>query len=91
VRGAHNLRPCDDDLPLIALVDDLYEDIHLKALEQTGILYKIMSWYNVIGIAYSNVARHAMLAHHANSFYSNPLFGLTLEMQLGIRFHIDMA
>jgi hypothetical protein len=73
------------------LVDDLYGDVQLRAIEQTGSLYKVASWHNVMAIAYSNAARHAAVAGQANRSHANPLFGSPPEMHLGMGFHIAAA
>jgi hypothetical protein len=91
VRSAHKLRPCDDDLPLIVLADDLFGDLQLKALEQTGFVYKTSSWYNLMSIAYSNVARHASVANWHGSHHVDPMFGSNFGIHLGTGFHIAMA
>jgi hypothetical protein len=91
VKSAHKLRPCDDDLPLIVLADDLYGDVQLEALEQTGFLYKTASWYNLMGIMYSNVGRHASVAHWNGSHHVDPMFGSKFDVHLGTGFHIAMA
>lgn len=100
VRAAHQLRPCDNDWPLVILVDELFGgdkgiDLQDVALEQTGHLYKIASWYNVMAIVYSNVARHQATMFHVNDTYHpvNPLFGSSFNnrVHLGMGFHMGMA
>jgi hypothetical protein len=87
----HNIRPCDDDLPLLVMADDLFGDMQLNAIEQTGNLYKTASWCNLMTIAYSNVGRHAHVAYHQNPTHRYPLFGSDYKVHLGIGFHIAMA
>jgi hypothetical protein len=91
VKRVHRVRPCDDDLPLLVLVDDLYGDMSLDAIEQTGSVYKTSSWYNLMSIAYSNVGRHAHVAYHRNNTRMYPLFGSDYKVHLGIGFHVAMA
>jgi hypothetical protein len=91
VERVHRVRPCDDDLPLLVLADDLYGDMSLNAIEQTGSVYKTSSWYNLMSIAYSNVGRHAHVAYHRNGTRLYPLFGSDYKVHLGIGFHVAMA
>jgi hypothetical protein len=93
VRAAHNTRPCDDDLPLVILADDMHgmldED---PALEITGSLYKLASWYNVMLVAYGNVARHASIASYVNITQANPLLGSPYDnLHHGVGMHIGIA
>jgi GDSL-like Lipase/Acylhydrolase family len=93
VRAAHNTRPCDDDLPLVIMADDMHgmldED---PALEITGSLYKLASWYNVMLVAYGNVARHASIASYINITQPNPLLGSPYDnLHHGVGMHIGIA
>lgn len=96
VRATQRLRPCNDDLPLLVLVDDLFADMPSQAIQQTGSLYKIASWYNAMAIAYSNVARHQVVTHPtvnaSGASIPNPLLGTPFNtVHLGMGFHIGVA
>jgi hypothetical protein len=94
VRSAQRLRPCDDELPLIILADDLYgtERLGTRAIEQTGRLYQVASWFNVMAVVYPNVAGHAAVANYQKGTYYDPMFGTqSSEIHLGMGFHIAMA
>jgi hypothetical protein len=96
VRAAHNLRPCDDHLPLVVLADDAFEhgDLLFQALEQTGSIYKTASWHNVMAVMYNSVIRQQ--ADYASNFSEaegHPLFGSGREMlnHPGMGFHMAQA
>jgi hypothetical protein len=62
------------------------------ALEQTGRLYRMSSWYNIMAVMYNNVARHNAVANYVNLMLPNPLFGSSISnLHPGTGFHIGMA
>jgi hypothetical protein len=62
------------------------------ALEITGSLYKLASWYNVMLVAYGNVARHASIASYINITQPNPLLGSPYDnLHHGVGMHIGIA
>jgi hypothetical protein len=70
VQAAHNLRQCDDDLPLVVMVDDFYGSRPHAMMEHTARVYSISSWYQIMSVNYANVVRNAVygklcqLLHH---------------------------
>jgi hypothetical protein len=93
VQAAFQLWPCDDDLPLVALADDVHGALEEPAsLEVTGSLYKVASWYDVMMVSYGNVARHSAMAHYRDINTSFPLYASSfLNSHLGMGFHVGMA
>jgi hypothetical protein len=94
VRAAHNVRPCDDDLPLVVLADDRFHHgpMLTNALTNTGSIFKTASWYNLMAVMYTNVVRHSADAS-SNFTGAHPLFGSTRKelTHLGMGFHISQA
>jgi hypothetical protein len=98
VQAAHSLRRCDNDLPLVVMVDDFYGRPQAKSrpqvnsqMKQTGFVYSIASWYKMMSVNYANVVRHAVFANYVNKSVTDPLMGSGYDIHLGMGFHIGMA
>jgi hypothetical protein len=91
VQAAHNLRHCDDDLPLVVMVDDFYGSRPHLMMEHTARVYSISSWYQIMSVNYANVVRHAVYGNYVNSSVPDPLMGSTYNVHLGMGFHTGMA
>jgi hypothetical protein len=91
VQAAHTLRQCDDDLPLVVMVDDFYGYRPHVMMKHTARVYSISSWYQIMSVNYANVVRHAVYGNYVNSSVPDPLMGSTYGIHLGMGFHIGMA
>ena len=64
IRAAHNLRLCDDDLPLVVLLEEFYGSMNYDSMNEiAGMLYKLSAWYGLMGISHANVIRHKLFAN----------------------------
>ncbi|GFH55746.1 hypothetical protein CTEN210_12222 [Chaetoceros tenuissimus] len=90
VNAARNLHPCKDYSPLVILADDFFGDSPYKALQQTGYVYKISTWYQIMAINYSNVVRYKVLPE-SNDGQEHPLTSARFTTHLGLAFHIGMS
>jgi hypothetical protein len=88
VQAAVNLR-CDDDddLPLVALVDDFY-GVHTP-MAPMGIqlnFIQISSWYHLMAISNPKVVRHALYATLENKTIPHPLMSthVIYNMHMGL-------
>jgi hypothetical protein len=92
VQAAHKLRPCDDDLPLVVMIDDFYAArTHGRAVEHGGVLYTVASWYNLMLINYASVVRNRVVGNSHNETAVKYLTGGTYNIHLGMGLHIGMA
>jgi hypothetical protein len=91
VQAAHNLRQCDDNLPLVVMVDDFYGLHPPVMMEHTARFYSISSWYQIMSVNYANVVRHAVYGNYVNYSVPDPLMGSKYDLHLGMGFHIGMA
>lgn len=91
VRAAKRMKACDDDLPLVGLIDDAVglENIS-QAMETTARYYATSSWYYLLYINYGNVARHTLLRRYAQN-RTDPLLGGKYQVHGGMGFHISLA
>lgn len=90
VHAARNLQPCKDYSPLVILADDFFGDSPYKALQQTGYVYKISTWYQIMAINYSNVVRYKVLPE-SHDGQEHPLTSARFTTHLGLAFHIGMS
>jgi hypothetical protein len=92
VHSAHKMRDCDRDLPLVVMVDDLYGTNNpFVALEQTARFYSLASWFRLMSISYSNVARNEVYSRYVNASLEDPLMGNKFDIHFGMGFHIGMG
>ncbi|KAL3787197.1 hypothetical protein HJC23_010207 [Cyclotella cryptica] len=91
VQAAKRLRACDDDLPLVGIVDDNVgmENIS-QAFETTARYYATASWYQLMMINYGNVVRHTLLQRYQQN-RTEPLLGGRFQIHGGMGFHISLA
>ncbi|KAL7487275.1 hypothetical protein ACHAW6_012870 [Cyclotella cf. meneghiniana] len=91
VQAAKRLRACDDDLPLVGIIDDNVgmENIS-QALETTARYYATASWYQLMMINYGNVVRHTLLRRYEQN-RTEPLLGGKFQIHGGMGFHISLA
>jgi hypothetical protein len=97
VIAARNLRPCDDHLPLVVLADDIirHGGNLMRALRQTGSLYKTASWHDAMAIMYTNVGRQVAdsASNTSAAQGGHPLYGSGHDSvnHPGMGFHIGQG
>jgi hypothetical protein len=91
VQAARNLRHCENDLPLVVMVDDFYGYKPNAMMEHSARVYSISSWYKIMSVNYANVIRHAVYGNYVNASVPDPLMGSRYGIHLGMGFHIGMA
>jgi len=89
VKAAQSLHPCNNQAPLIILADDWYgiRNSNSISTEQTGNIYKISTWYNVMAVNIGSVIKYKMLAEHGQM----PLLHSYYILHAGAGMHIGAA
>ncbi|KAL7510385.1 hypothetical protein ACHAXN_007315 [Cyclotella atomus] len=91
VRAAKRLKVCDEDLPLVGIIDDnVGMDNISQAMETTARYYASSSWHDLLYINYANIARHTLLRRYEQN-RTEPLLGGKFQVHGGMGFHISMA
>ena len=89
---------CEEGLPMVVMVDDLYgdwkpdsRDEPWKLMKHSGVLAKTMAWYETMGVSYPNVVRHSIYRNIEFPQEYIPLFGGNFVGHLPMGFHLGMA
>jgi hypothetical protein len=91
VQAARRLRACDDDLPLVGIIDDnVGTESISQAMETTARYYAISSWYHLMYLNYGSMTRHTLLRRFDEN-RTEPLLGGKFQRHGGMGFHISMA
>jgi hypothetical protein len=91
IEAAKDLQPCNDDGPLIIMVDDFYGDMPFEAARQTSLTYMSSMWGNLMAVSGSSVLRYKVLAEYLNNALSHPLTNSGFGVHLGVGYHTGMA
>ncbi|KAL7526921.1 hypothetical protein ACHAWF_001971 [Thalassiosira exigua] len=92
VRAAFNLRRCDHDLPLVVMLDDFYGLGEYTSVDAIStMLFKVSSWYNLMGVSHSNVVRHKLYALFGNTTAITAILGSDWNLHPGMGSHIGVA
>mmetsp|Transcript_640 Transcript_640/g.856 ORF Transcript_640/g.856 Transcript_640/m.856 type:complete len:638 (-) Transcript_640:172-2085(-) len=91
VNATHGLYPCDDNAPLLIMADDFYGDIIFRATQQTGYMYMISTWYNLMAVNFASVLKYKVLGEYVDADTRHPLTSSSYNIHLGSSFHIGMA
>ncbi len=67
VNAAHNLRICDDHLPLVVMNEEFFGQHN----DVSGAIYKASNWFGLMGISQRNVISHKIFANFDNDDYVN--------------------
>lgn len=70
-------------------MDDFYGDLPYRALEQTGNIFKISAWNNVMAVDYSSVVKYKILVEKDVQW--EPLLASNFQIHLGIGMHIGLT
>lgn len=57
----------------------------------TFTLYKVSSWYDLMGVSHSNVVKHKLYAHHDNTTVMKAMTGGGWNLHPGMGSHIGVA
>ncbi len=71
VMAAHNLRVCDDHLPLVVMNEEFFA-VHNDV---SGAIYKASNWFGLMGISQRNVISQKIFANFNNNDYVNRIIG----------------
>jgi hypothetical protein len=90
---AKNVRPCDDNLPLVVIADHMYAAFNDpdKQHKLSGIYATLAAWYDVMAFNHANIARHQLIRNFENSSAIQQLMGSDFNLHMGAGFHIGMA
>jgi hypothetical protein len=69
VNAAHNLRICDDHLPLVVMNEEFFGQNN----DISGAIYKASNWFGLMGISQRNVISHKTFAKFDNDDYVNSI------------------
>lgn len=89
VKAAQRLHPCNNHAPLVIMVNDLYGDVPPSvSLEQTGNIYMVSHWNNLMAVDYSSTVKFKILVE--NTTWA-PLLSSNFQMHNGIGMHMGIA
>ena len=89
VNAAHNLRMCDDDLPLVVMNEEFF---HLyQTNELSGMIYKISSWFGLMGVSHRNVIGRIGFANSDKPEIIKEIYGGDINLHPGMGVHIGVA
>ncbi|KAL7516099.1 hypothetical protein ACHAWX_001155 [Stephanocyclus meneghinianus] len=93
IAAARNLRPCDDDLPLVVLFEDSF-DTSFKygpVNDMTGMIAKVASWFGLMTVSHANVVKHELWRNFNNESVVESIMGTGFNLHYGLGFHISAA
>jgi len=92
IQSAKNVRPCDEDLPLVVIADHFYawRDV-TKTNRLSGYYSLLASWYDVMAFNHQNIGRHELISNSENATAIQQLMGSDYNLHMGTGFHIGMA
>ncbi|VEU43231.1 unnamed protein product [Pseudo-nitzschia multistriata] len=89
VAAAHWLNPCDNHAPLVILLDDFYADVPPSvALQQTGNIYMLSHWNNLMAVDYSSTVGSKVIVE---DLAWAPLLSSNVQMHSGVGMHMGIA
>ena len=89
VKAAQRLHPCNNHAPLVIMVNDLCGDVPPSvSLEQTGNIYMVSHWNNLMAVDYSSTVKFKILVE--NTTWA-PLLSSNFQMHNGIGMHMGIA
>jgi hypothetical protein len=90
---ATNVRPCDNNLPLVVIADHMYaaHDNPAKQHILSGYYATLAAWYDVMAFNHANIARHQLIRNFENDTAIQQLMGSDFNVHMGAGFHIGMA
>lgn len=94
VRAARDLRRCDEELPLVVLLDDFYgAENYADVNGVSKMLYAAASWYGLMAVSHSNVLRREVYANYGNLSRIAEVLGGNGKLSLhpGIGGHVGVA
>ena len=84
ISAARNLRPCDQDLPLVVMFDDSYWFRDYNTVnEMTGIIAKVSAWFGLMSASHANVVNHKVWSNHQNSSAIKSIMGTDVDLHYG--------
>jgi len=90
VEAAQSLHPCSNHAPLVMMLEDFYGGVPFAAARQTGNVYTLSSWKNIMSVNYANAIKYKIMADHENTY--NPLlFSESNNLHGGIGMHMGIA
>jgi len=95
IQLAKNVRPCEEDLPLVVIADHAYGDEKNQSVTDsqtlTGYYSVLAQWYDIMAFNHQNVARHELYANFNNKTATEQLVGGEYILHMGTGFHLGMA
>eukprot|EP00536_Pseudo-nitzschia_multiseries_P017873 jgi/Psemu1/52976/gm1.52976_g len=88
LKAAQTLHPCNDNAPLVMMVDDFYNVEPSLSLEQTGKLYMLSHWNNLMSVDYSGILRYKIAVENITWA---PLLGSDFQVHNGIGMHMGIG
>lgn len=96
VKAAQSLHPCDDQAPLIMFVDDFYGDRPYTATVQSGNMFMLSTWHNIMAVNYASTVKYKLFGEVEDEGARKtkpriPLFHSDYQIHLGIGMHMGLA
>ena len=87
INAAHNIRLCDDDLPMVVMNEEFWGQHN----DISGAVYKAANWYGLMGITQRNVISHKAFANMDNETYVNSIIDRFPHVHPGLGGHIGAS
>ena len=91
VEAAQSLQPCSDRAPLVMMLDDFYGGIPFAALRQTGNVYMLSTWKNIMSVNYASTIKHKIMAEYETNYDPLLFSNGPNNLHAGIGMHIGIA
>jgi len=95
VKAAQDLRPCNDQAPLVMMVDDFYGGRVFRAMEQTANVFTLSSWNNFMAVNYASTIKFKVLAEVEKDFNGTspivPLLNGNYQIHMNSGMHMGLA
>ena len=91
VKAAWSLHPCNDQAPLVMMIDDFYGGLPFRATSQTGNIYMLSTWNNLMAVNYASTVKYKILAEVEDEIAQVPLLHSNYQIHPGAGMHIGLA
>jgi hypothetical protein len=95
VKAAQGLHPCDDQAPLVMVVDDFFGGFVFRATQQTGNVFMLSSWNNLMAVDYASTIKFKVLAEVEKDFNGTspivPLLNGNYQIHMNSGMHMGLA
>jgi len=92
VHAARNLDKCNDDLPMVVILEDFYGSGTYESVNQiSGYLSELSSWYGLTSVNHANVIKHELWANLDIPYTVSHILGSDYHIHSGMGSHAGVA